>query len=263
MQFNHSSNISLINKFLLSETEQVFNKVKVKTTEEPVFRFNFFMLVRLHDAVLGVEYLLEKKDHRPLLYSMINILRPILIDMAYSGTLHKIFNTPDINQEILLRGAKFIQELLVSETQKIKKYASKTTARMGVDWSVGVQEYLDELNNSFMKYYPTINEITNEYHLQIEKIFEYSEKDMPHLIEVWDIYKIYSQMTHINDVYGEQQKSSIEAKSLLIYQCINLLVDHFAIIVRTIACLPDHKTNMLKEYNRIHNAILNLNPKVV
>ncbi|MBL0883272.1 MAG: hypothetical protein IBJ16_08025 [Chitinophagaceae bacterium] len=262
MQFSHKNQILQITGYLIFESEQILQLLNKQSTDEPLFRFNFFMLVRLHEALLGIEILLTRDDHRPLLYSFINILRPILIDMAYSGTLHKIFNNKTLTVESILKAAKYINELLISEANKVKSYAKKTSHRMGVDWTVEVENYKTNLNQTFLKYYSNIDSVTNEYPLQIEKIFENAEKDLPHLLEVWDTYKVYSQMTHINDFYGEQQKKPLDIKSTSIYLGLMHCIDHFVIIIRTMSCLPNHQNLLIDKYNKILVSVETLKSKL-
>ncbi len=125
MQLLHTNIMIEIIDFLVEKTENQFRNLDGESTDEPIFRFNFFMIVRLHDAVLAIEKLLFNENHLPLIFSLFNTIRPILIDTVYSSSINKILNQKEINSEILTEAAKFIQEIQLENIKKNKVLCDK------------------------------------------------------------------------------------------------------------------------------------------
>jgi hypothetical protein len=256
----YKDQLNNICEFLITESESVFKELQRKDTSELLFRFNFFMLIRLHDAFIGVSQLIKSNDFRPLFYSFANLIRPILMDAAYSNHLKEKIIEDINNGNNFFSAYTFINNVLRYESKLMRNFSRNFDIQGFEQWSKDLENYENSLSVDFEKKFP--GKVLEDQKLSIDKIFANKSKESKKLKEIWHVYKIFSQMTHINDFFGELQKKDVSNKIETILTSALLSIDHFTETINNISLLPEYKTSLFETNKRIIKAGLELKLKI-
>ncbi len=257
----YKDQLNNICEFLIIESESIFKKLEGENTNELLFRFNYFMLIRLHDAFIGVSQLIKANDFRPLFYSFSNLIRPILMDAAYSSHLSEKISEGINNGDDFFSAYNFINNVLKYESKLMRKFAQKFDFQELEQWSKDLQSYENDLSVDFENKFP--GKALKEQKLSIDEIFMTKSKESNNLREIWHVYKIFSQMTHINDFYGELQKKDVLNKMETVLTSALLSIDHFIEIIKNISSLPDYRTLLFETNERIVEGGLQIKLKTI